>query len=188
MSELKKIVLALCKTIMFIFCFFLIGCEVNEQKVAYVDMQAVLKKSGLKMQEMEYINLIADVLKKTDEKAQPLYQELDMDERNYYHKLDQQMLQDYFTSAKQSARSLIINEAEKAIRKVAKNNGLTLKNYGAMILTDKNHEDVTDLVIDELKKAKVNFKPIPAFNVSKPKVTDKSNTPPRGFITKGSLC
>lgn len=74
-------------------------------------------------------------------------------EQNTYintREVNQRKLHDHFLSCRQSARHQIIKE-------ISNERGLTINNYGNIILTSSNYIDVTDQVIEALKETYVNF-------------------------------
>ncbi|MDN5006977.1 OmpH family outer membrane protein [Enterobacter hormaechei] len=146
------------KLVTFLFVIFLNGCDSNEQEktVAYFDLKVVLAKSEILHQEKNHLERVAMILKSTyDEKEKDKTHE----QTTYSNtrEVNQRKLHDHFLSCRQSARHQIIKEIMGIAKKISNEHGLTIKNYETIILAPSNSIDVTDQVIEALKKNYVSF-------------------------------
>lgn len=134
------------------------GCGRNEQEqtFAYFDLKIVLAKSELLHQEKKHLEHVVKIL-------EGIYDEEERDKAheqiryNNTREVNQRKLHDHFQSCRQSARHQIIKEIMEVAKEISNERGLTLNNYGTIILTSSNYIDVTDQIIKALKETYVNF-------------------------------
>lgn len=169
--------------------FFLIlllnGCDTggDKKRVGYIDMKAVLAKSGLAWQERRYLGRVEKYLEDTDNKAKDWYSTMENMKVNVHREADQLMLYEQFKLARQSARNMIIQEAIRATKKVSENKGLQFKHYGSLVLTSEEYEDITEQVVEELKGTVVNFGSLPGLFIKFPGNIGESQPSAAGIIS-----
>lgn len=156
---MKRIIFSMSyKLLTLLFFILLNGCDSNEQErtVAYFDLKVVLAKSEILHQEKNHLERVAMILKSTynEEKKDKTHEQT-----TYINtrEVNQRKLHDHFLSCRQSARHQIIKEIIRVAKEISNERGLTINNYGDIILTSSNCIDVTDQVIEALKETYVNF-------------------------------
>ncbi|MDO0900816.1 OmpH family outer membrane protein [Enterobacter hormaechei] len=146
------------KLVALLFVVLLNGCDSNEQEqtVAYFDLKIVLAKSELLHQEKNHLERVALILKSTyDEKQKDKTHEHTT--YNNTREVNQRKLHDHFQLCRQTARYQIFKEIIRVAKEISNERGLTINNYGNIILTSSSCIDVTDQVIEALKVTNVNF-------------------------------
>lgn len=155
------------------------GCNdssANKPEIRFVDIDRVLKESGLAEQKTSHLKAVHESLLLSAEKAKANYNTLSKDKRQQAVAADTQMLNMQWRVEQQTANQLVLRAVKESVENWMKNEDVEAILPMQSALAVAVEGDVTTDIAAQLKNKKVAFNELPQMTL-KPDAVDVKKEP-----------